>query len=197
MKKAALLIIVFLFYMNSFALASLQDEAIEMEFNQDTISATLRDAPLEKVLEKLSKEKGLRFECGQAALDSRISVQFKNLSLEKGIKRILANVVDYSLYFDKKGNLTGGVIVSKGSGVAPVSQLKSYPQGFRVIRNSPPPGGTVTLTAEQRETFKIIKNSPPPGGTYKLEDLPAEEREKFRIIRNSPPGSDRRQRITK
>ncbi len=192
MKKLVLLTIVFLFYLDSFALASMHSKEIELEFNQDTISATLKDVPLEKVLAKLGKEKGLRFECGQSALDTRISVKFKNLSLEKGIKRILSNAVDYTLHFDQKGNLTGGVIVSQGSGVSPISQFKRDPKDFKAIRNAPLPGGAVTLTAKQRETFKVFKNRPPPGGTHKLEELPAEVREKFRIIRNSSPGNDRR-----
>ena len=77
--------------------------------------------------------------------------------------------------------------VTKGRGgvvqktISPVIK-EDYTRGsFTVIRNLPPPGGYVEVTAKERKKFTVISNSPPPGGPV---EVTAEELHKFTPIGN-------------
>ncbi len=106
------------------------------------------------------------------------------------MKRILSRHSDYCLFYNGQGKLSGGAIVARGSAVFSSPGSRVCPTGFGVTRNSPPPGGVVTLTPEQAEGFMVRENSPPPGGAHTLETLPEEVRDLFNVRKNCPPGGD-------
>lgn len=101
-----------LFLLTFFHLNPACAEVMDMQFDGGRLSANLHRAPLQLVLDKINKEKGISFTAGTSLLDDTVSVQFANLSLEEALKRILARS-NYSLVFDKNEELIGAMIIEK------------------------------------------------------------------------------------
>lgn len=90
-------------------------ETIELVFKNQTLSATVRDASLSSVIEKIKEKKGVWFKVwtkGNKFLFEKFSVQFKGLSVQDGMRRILAGI-NYSMIFDKNGELLGVILLGK------------------------------------------------------------------------------------
>ncbi|MCP4109532.1 MAG: hypothetical protein GY749_29095 [Desulfobacteraceae bacterium] len=155
---------------------------MELNFNKEQLLSVHFDkVPLKLIFEKIGKEKGVWFGGDEAIFEEKISVQFKELSLEEGLKRILA-FMNYSLMFDQDGKLNGVVIVGKReaglSGVKNSSVLTwkikvsgntvsfdnhvnaSEIESLRVIKNCSPPGGPAKISKEALKNLKVIKNYP-------------------------------------
>ena len=66
-----------------------REGGVDLTLEGDAISANLKEIPLRDILAKLEGEKRIWCIGGEAVLSERISVQFKELSLEDGMKRIL------------------------------------------------------------------------------------------------------------
>jgi hypothetical protein len=188
-------------------------EDINLKIKDQTLSADLKDIPLRPILDKLKKESGIWFNGDEALFEKKVTVQFKNLPLEEGLKRILSHV-NYSIVFDSDGQLKGVSIFSKGTSVptkskynAPVikkatsspnqtkSEIVTTEKGNKPVltaageeKGSPTPMITHEPTSEEMENFKVIKNAPPPGGPVKTT---AEELENFKVIKNAPPPGGR------
>jgi len=160
----------------------------------------LRGIPLKSVLERLESEKEIWFRGDPSLLEKEVTVHFTELLFEEGLKRILAST-NYSLIYDGNGRPTGVVVIGKGTADHAVSEGTPGAEGksilppdtnqqvhikgsFTVIRNVPPPGDYVKVTAEERENFTVIRNTPPPGGPF---EVSAEELEHFKVIKNCPP----------
>ncbi len=174
--------------------------SVDLIFKGETLSANLKEVPLKTVLEKISREKGVWVEGKESVLEKKVSLEFRELSLTDGLKRILAPM-NYSLVFDLERDLVGIIIIDKGKpdysmskGRAvptrrPISSLTRKDQAningsFKVIGNISPLGHPVKPTAEELESLKVIKNSPPPGGPVKVSP---EELESLKVIKNCPP----------
>lgn len=91
----------------------LRAEVLDMQFEGDNLSAKLNNAPLQAVFDKISQEKGIWFRAVASSSAERISVQFADLRLEDGLKRILARS-NYSLVFDNDA-LVGAIIIGQRS----------------------------------------------------------------------------------
>lgn len=175
---------------------------MSLEFEGQVFSACLQRAPLRLILEKLEREKGIWFKEVDSLLDEEITIQFTALSLEDGVKRILSSM-NYSLVFNRDGELNGVVILGKGlPGVAtsegrdvraensvssaPPKDRGSAVGSFETVRDGQPPGGPVLIADKDLESFQVVRSVPQPGGPV---EVTAEELEKFTVIRNCPsPG---------
>ncbi len=157
--------------------------SVDLVFKGETLSANLKEVPLKTVLDKIREEKGIWIEGKESVLEKKVSLEFRGLSLQDGLKRVLASM-NYSLVFDLEKNLVGVIIIDKGKlghampkdSVVPmgrhISSLtkkeKANVNGpFKVMRDTSSPGGPVKVTDQELESLKVVKNCPPPGGPVK------------------------------
>lgn len=94
--------------------ASVGAESIYLDFQGTTLTASLEEAPLKMVIEKVQKETGIWFRVPESLLDERVSVQFESLSAQEGLKRILC-AMNYSFLFDQENNLLGAFVFGKAN----------------------------------------------------------------------------------
>ena len=87
-------------------------ENISLNFRKSSCSAFLEEVPLRTVIEKVRKETGIWIRAPNFLMNERISVQFENLPIQQGLKRILRGM-NYSFLFDQDSNLLGAFIFSK------------------------------------------------------------------------------------
>jgi len=215
MKVLIVIFAVVSFFFSIFTPVPAQSAGIGLTFKGDVLSANLNGACLEEILEKLEREKGISWKGDSSLLEEKITVQFKDLSLDEGVKRILRSMNHY-LIFDADerlagviiiGEKTGGQFISKGRIVAqkkrtherqvakadeseayggPVATTKTNQESFKVMRNVTAPGGSSEPAAEEIENFKVAKNLPAPGGSTQVSQ---EVVDSFKVIKNiSPPG---------
>jgi len=173
---------------------------IYLKLENDRLSADLDQVQLKEVIKKIVEEKGIWFKGSESLLEEKVSVQFTNLSLDNGLKRILSSM-SYSLIFNYNRQLEGVIIIAQNRhhpGVLEEGAISKEPSGlstskkeqtgnkgpFKVIRNSPPPGNQTKATTEEVESFKIIRNTTPPGSPVKPSP---EELDHFKVIKNLPP----------
>jgi hypothetical protein len=121
MRKVSKAIVTFiaaslLFFLSS-ALIIAEEGYIDLDFGNGTLSANIREAPLRAVIGEIRKEKeGIWFKIwlkgSKVSLDEKVSVQFKNLPIRDGVKRILSTM-NYSLIFDNHGKLLGVFLLGR------------------------------------------------------------------------------------
>jgi hypothetical protein len=105
--------LVSLFVMASWGYA--QEETLELAFKEKTLTANIREASLGEIIEKIKAKTGIWFKFhfkGESVLEETVSVEFNNLSVEKGFDRIFS-FINYSLIFDRGGNITGVFLLGK------------------------------------------------------------------------------------
>lgn len=172
---------------------------IGLKFEGETLSAELEEIPLKVVLENLEREKGIWFKCNKRLLEAKVSVQFKDLSLEDGLKRIIFRM-NHSLIFDRNGKVEGVILIGMAGSDVPTRGVTASPVrggsipsmtpnkhinntgALNVVENTL--GGAVEITSDELENFKVIKNAPPPGGEI---EITTKELQNFKVIRNCPP----------
>ncbi|MGD8716992.1 MAG: ankyrin repeat domain-containing protein [Desulfobacterales bacterium] len=91
-----------------------------MVFQGATFSAILEEESLKNVIEKFQKETGIWLKAPESELNERVSVQFVNLSIQEGLKRIL-RTMNYSFLFDQSNNLIGAFIFGKANRIEDAS----------------------------------------------------------------------------
>jgi hypothetical protein len=77
------------------------------------LSVDLKDASLLEVARDIEKQSGVWFRGDETLFQEKISVTFKDLPLEEGLKRILANL-NYSLMFDTGNKIAGVMVMAEG-----------------------------------------------------------------------------------
>jgi len=97
---------------NYFIVVAESKESSMLVFQGATITAILKEVPLQTVFEKVQKETGIWFKVAESELDERVSIQFENLSVKEGLKRIL-RTMNYSFLFDQDNNLIGAFVFGK------------------------------------------------------------------------------------
>ena len=91
-------------------------ESISLDFQGATFTASLDEAPLRNVFEKVQKETGIWFNTPESLLEEKVSVQFENLSVQEGLKRILHSM-NHSFLFDQDNTLVGVFVFGKANGI--------------------------------------------------------------------------------
>jgi hypothetical protein len=96
--------------------ASAEPREIELDFSNQTLSATIKSAPLRAVIAEIKEEKGVWFKLWlkgeNSVLDEKVSVRFKDLPVNEGLERILSPL-NHCLVFDQHGKLLGVVLFGK------------------------------------------------------------------------------------
>ena len=87
-----------------------EEGEIELEIKGETISARIKGGLLKDIIEKIKEKKGIWFKGGESLFEEKISVEFKDLSIQDGLKRILSKM-NYSLMFDQDGKLFGVILI--------------------------------------------------------------------------------------
>ena len=169
------------------------------------MSVDLQEASLVGVAKDIEKQAGISFKGDESLLEEKVSVSFKDLPIEEGIKRILANM-NYSLMFDNQGQVSEVMIMSEGSGaVAPQPQVRPAPvrtgtpsasERRPIVRRSRPSSPLVTdrsrtPTARPRTTLPRASTQRPTQSAQPAPQAAEESNlpEAFRTIENaSPPG---------
>ena len=185
-----------------------------LKIKNQTLSAHLKGVPLKEVFDKIEKESGIWFRGNRSLFETRVSLMFTDLSLQDGLRRILAPM-SYSLVFDSRKRLTGVIIIdgpvtgpgiSKGYSVSarrktpsqidkarsphspvatPGSEVLSKDTKRPQMSKGPAsPGGSVKITDKQMENFQVTKGASPPGGPVQVTD---KELKNFKIEKNCPP----------
>ena len=88
------------------------EEKNMLVFQGATFSANLVEEPLRNVFDTLRKQTKIRFSVPDTELDEKVSVQFENLTVQEGLRRIL-RTMNYSLLFDRKNELTAVYVFEK------------------------------------------------------------------------------------
>lgn len=165
---------------------------VDLIFEKETLSANLKEVPLKVVLEKISREKGIWIRGKGSVLEGKVSLQFQDLSLHDGLKRILAQC-DHSLVFNQAGRVIGLYIVGKGAGTLTTKSGAAMPvddkhatveSSFEIDESGYLHDGPVEISEEELKWQEIVKNCSPPGGPV---EISAEELESLKIVRNCPP----------
>lgn len=97
---------------NYLIVVAASDESSALVVRGETLTAILKEAPLKNVFEKVQKETGIWFRVAESELDERVSIQFENLSIKEGLRRIL-RTMNYSFVFDQDNNLIGAFVLGK------------------------------------------------------------------------------------
>jgi len=115
-KKAtvftALITILVIFYY--FIVVAASEESNTLVIQGATVTAILKEEPLKNVFEKVQKETGIWFRVADSELDERVSIQFENLSVKEGLKRLL-RTMNYSFLFDQDNHLIGAFVFGKSN----------------------------------------------------------------------------------
>ncbi|MCP4668972.1 MAG: hypothetical protein GY849_21760 [Deltaproteobacteria bacterium] len=157
----------------AFSPAIMAGGKIDLQITDATLSADLKDVLLKDIVKKIEEEKDIWFECDESLFERPVSVQFTELSLENGLKRVLASL-NYSFVFHQDGSLIGVIIlgrpgaVHQGKGIRKHSGNR-YPRLSKAPKKPPLPRGP----------SKTVWKSPPrpdpqaaPIGTHALGDAP-------------------------
>ena len=107
---------VFILFLLGYNSASGEPRKIELDFNNQMLSATIKSAPLRTVIAEIEEEKGVWFKLWlkgeNSVLDEKVSVRFKNLPVKEGLERIFSPL-NHCLVFDQDGTLSGVVLFGK------------------------------------------------------------------------------------
>lgn len=128
------------FCVGSFSNASSGKGDINIKFRGQILSAEFIKVSLRLILEKLNRERGIWFQGSDSVLDTEVSVRFKNLSVEKGIKRILSRV-NYALFFDQNERLLGLFVVDKGVSISSLPKTENIAVWGKKLSASEPNAG--------------------------------------------------------
>jgi hypothetical protein len=162
-------------FLISFSYAASDNQRIDIKFNGQTMSADLDHVTLGQILEKIKSEKGMWFKGNESVLEERVSVQFKDFPLQKGLKRILFDI-NHVLFFDYDKKLVGVFIVGKedagrsvsrhaatsaknGLSLQPGKEAKDSKNPFELFSDESSPGHPWTKAAEKAITQIIGKDS--------------------------------------
>jgi hypothetical protein len=180
------------FFLSVFPPVLAQAAGIDLTFQGDLLSANLQKTQLKEILETLEKEKGILWTGNSSLLEDEITVQFKNLSLNEGVRRILSSM-NHCLIFDANQRLAYVMIFGdkSRSKVRPsgkiVAQNKRTQQThtaktniIRKVSNVPP----AATKKDRGEGFRVIRNVSSPGS---VSQPIAKEMEKFKVQKNLPP----------
>lgn len=80
---------------------------IDLDFQGNTLSANLEEAPLRDLLDQLKQQRGIWVKGTETVtVEETISVRFADLPIEAAFQRMLSGL-NYSLAFDRKGAVVG------------------------------------------------------------------------------------------
>lgn len=164
----------------------------------DLISASLKNASLDAVLKDIETQEKIWFKGREALLEEKISVDFVNLPLHEGLKRILAGM-NYMMLFDLNGRPVGINILGKktldtaGQGKAaqtqpsaapaPTPPPKVFPAAAQAPRPLPQEGKALSATTRASGPETRAAQAESPGKEKDSEEIPPG----FKVIPGAAP----------
>jgi hypothetical protein len=183
----ALLIFIVCLCRNSLAsIDSIVSEKVKID--GDCISVQAKEITLGKLLEAIEKSTGIRFKLNKSLSEKEISVDFTELSLLKGIKKIIYPL-NYSIIYAQGGKIRKVIIIDQIN-ASTVVAFNEKSEGFFVDSQDVPPFENKQIAGEGR------KHSPPgseltliggPPGTNILVQGPPDSKIG---LKEGPPGTD-------
>ena len=130
--------IAIVFVLASTTLANGADGTIRLDFKNQGLSANIENIPIKTVIKKITKKKKIWIKGAEKLTEEEYSVQFQNLSIPDALKRILSSF-NYCLIFDRKGAISGIIIVSRQGGkyTPPAPKIVQTVVRHRRIRRKP------------------------------------------------------------
>ncbi len=201
MKTLTIIFTICTFFLCCFSPALAREGNIDLKLEGDTVSADLKRAVLGDILEDLNKERGIWWKGDQSVLEENVTVQFTDLSLEDGMKRILG-FLDHCLFFDNDGKLVGVFLAGKDGTVRETTK-SSRSIGTKVVSssvkekninpdNSGPVKSVSSVNRPMQRTTKVLKVPESTRHTQSPGDSPAGtvgQLEGPKVIKNRPtPG---------
>ena len=144
------------FCLGSFSPASAGKGEVDVKFEGQILSAELQGVSLKVILEKLNREKGIWFKGDESLLEEKVSVRFKDLPLQEGLRRILS-CINHILVFDQDKRLVGLFILGKKSPDMPLARDAA------IVTEKALPSQPVEQPKVSRNPFEIFVDAPRPG----------------------------------
>ncbi len=188
-------------------LSSASVQAENITIRDGRMSADLKEASLVGIAKDIESQAGISFKGDESLLEEKVSVSFKDLPLEDGIRRILANL-SYSFMFDKKGKIAAVMIMSQGGeSSAPQAQVRPAPVRASgpmssasrrpVVRRPSLPSSSPLVTGQTRAPATVrsrtlsprVRPQPPAARAGQANPAPSEGSnlpDAFRTIENVP-----------
>jgi len=182
-KKLTIILTICTFFLCCFSPALAREGNIDLKLDGDTLSANLKGAVLGDILEET------------------VTVKFKDLSLENGMKRILG-FLDHCLFYDNDGRLVGVFLAGKDGTVRETTK-SSRSIGTKVVSssvkekninpdNSGPVKSVSSANRPMQHTTKVLKVPESTSHTQSPGDSPSGtvgQLEGPKVIKNRPtPG---------
>jgi hypothetical protein len=144
------------------ALAGSADIHARSRINDYRISANLKDVRLAVIRKILKKEKGIEILSPTVLLDEKITVAFTDVSIEEGLRRLLASF-NYSLIFNEDKKITGAMIIDSVDKNQHLVQRKLKKPGskFEMVNAQYKQENT-----GNHKAFQLIPNSFPPENQF-------------------------------
>ena len=132
MSKLILVLFVSLFELLFLCgIVSAQERRLYLTFDQGKVTANIKNTPLQAVLDRIKQQRRIYFDTGfmreSSLLDNDISVQFTNLPVQNGLKRILSGI-NHSLILKEHG-VVGVMLLGKPG-------KRRYRPSRRVVRRT-------------------------------------------------------------
>jgi hypothetical protein len=139
-------------------------EALEIRFKGAMITASIEDAPLGQILEMLVIEKGIWLKWKQSLYNEKISIQFKDMPLEKCLARLLSKM-NYAFMYDHNKQLVGLTILGKKGTGGSFTQGGVTSNPFKQSTSASSPGN------DRTELNLGFKGHPFPQTDQKVADI--------------------------
>jgi len=200
-KKLTIILTICTFFLCCFSPALAREGNIDLKLDGDTLSADLKGAVLGDILKDLNKDRGIWWKGDQSILEETVTVKFKDLSLENGMKRILG-FLDHCLFYDNDGRLVGVFLAGKDGTVRETTK-SSRSIGTKVVSssvkekninpdNSGPVKSVSSANRPMQHTTKVLKVPESTSHTQSPGDSPSGtvgQLEGPKVIKNRPtPG---------
>jgi hypothetical protein len=158
-KIFSLICVPIFFWSSALSLASAGNGEINIEFRGQSMSAELKGASLEQVLETLKRKKGIWFEAPKSLLEEKVSILFQDLPLEEGFRRIIFQF-NHALVFNRDKRLIGLFLFGK---IMPGELLGQDARTFaETLRSQPEKEATVKKNPFELGSFRTLKSSRRP-----------------------------------
>jgi len=87
---------------------------MDLDFGKDGLSASIEDAHLKTVVEKIAEKNGIWIKGAENLSDEIYSVEFEAVSVREALERMLSPF-NCCYFIDQKGKISGIIIVSRKS----------------------------------------------------------------------------------
>ncbi len=127
------------------------------------ISADLENAPLDQVISQIREQVNIRVASPEALQQETVSVQFDDLPVAEGLKRIFLRL-NYSLIYNGGGDITGVILVGRSAAITKQGGESTATAAENIPSNVPagvPAGTRPRRTNAGASTAPVSKGSIP------------------------------------